>query len=109
MSGKSKRPRVTGGPVAAIEQPARRKRGRPRKTPLAAPEAPVTAAKTVRRSKIAMPRSGPGRRKMVPRDSLDGIAADLAIELAESAVSKLRDVVDRLVRIRLATMLERLK
>jgi hypothetical protein len=59
-------------------------------------------------AKVAMPRKGAGRRRMVDVDSLDGIAAQLANELAAAVVGEIRIVADRMVRTTLATMLAKM-
>jgi hypothetical protein len=52
-----------------------------------------------------MPRKGPGRRRMVPANSIDGIAAELAASLAAELVDKVRVVAERMVRETVARML----
>ena len=54
---------------------------------------------------VVVPRKGPGRRRLVPANSIDGIAATLATELAADLLDKCRDVADRMVREAVANIL----
>jgi hypothetical protein len=47
---------------------------------------------------IAVPHVGPGRRRMVPAESLDGLAVRLAHEMAAETVNRIRAIVDRMVK-----------
>lgn len=103
---KTKQARATSahnGHSATNGAPAPRKPGRPKKLVAGPVDAKV----------IAMPGKGPGRRRIVPADSIDGLAAraanELGQELAARIVPKLREMAEAMVRQSLDRLLTNLK
>jgi hypothetical protein len=111
----SRRAASASVPATATETPAR-KRGRPRKSVAVAAAVPAVAnghaingtAPRARLKMIEIPRAGPGRRRVVPADSIDGFAAQLANDIAAQLVDRLKEAAEKMVRIGLQDVLTKL-
>jgi hypothetical protein len=92
-------------PATASEIP-KRKRGRPRKDASLAAAVPSVAngsasngtSHPARMKTIEIPRVGPGRRRIVPAESIEGLAAQLANDLAAELTGRLVRVAEKMVR-----------
>lgn len=71
---------------------------RRRRTPAELPALPGRDGVAV----VAMPSKGPGRKRYVPADSLDGLSARLANELAVEFVGRVRQMADQMLDAALA-------
>lgn len=53
---------------------------------------------------VAWPSKGPGRKRYVSRTSLDGVAAQLALDIAAELVDRIRVIADQMAREALGKM-----
>lgn len=112
MPRQKKEPAASDSSPATNGAPVKKRRGRPPGKMRVTRASKAEAAADM----IALPRTGPGKRKMVRTDSLDGIAAtianeaaaEIAAEIAPMLVGRCRAIAEKMVRSRMELMLERL-